>query len=132
MGNPNPVPFPFDIGVGRFRHGAPQDITVPADPHDGQPGHLFYQVRIAAVVAAMDPSFHRRRRRQHFAEGLQVSVGIADNSDFHHGFLIYSLIFFQFARSFLIALPRWLMRFFSSAVASPNPLCSSVDQNRGS
>ena len=100
-------------------------ITVPTDRMHGNPCFRLDKGSILAVVPGMKPKIHRSCCCQDLFQSLQIPMGVTDNTDLH-------FIFLHWLISLRIAFALWLIPFFSSMVASPRGLCSSVDQNSGS
>ena len=102
-----------------------QQITVTAHTHGFNACRVMQAVGVSRIITCMQPQLDRRCLLQNAANRLRTAMRITCNA-YSHFFLL------QIATSLRIALPRWLILFFSCMVASAIPLCSSVDQNSGS
>ena len=120
---PNFIAFYFQILI-KFA-AIIQQITVAAHTHGFYTCRIMQTVGVGRIITCMQPQLDRRCLLQNAANRLRTAMRITCNA-YSHFFLL------QIATSLRIALPRWLILFFSCMVASAIPLCSSVDQNSGS
>ena len=150
VGDPYLKAFQPQIAVRLCLYRPPHSVTVAADSIYLLSCNVVHRIGVGSKIPAVDPAFHRRCRCQNLTYCRQTSVCIAEYSYFHvfvfsiplgyrsdaatdtktqncagittYAYLFFYLIFFQLEISFFTAFPRWLILFFSSAVASPNPL----------